>query len=407
MLKKERALRYGAPLAGSLLLLFPVPALASACPFCSEQKGPTLLEDYQQAALVLVGRCTQARLGSGEGLDLGQTDFAIEEVLKDHPLRHQKQVLTLPRYLPPGKNQRLLFCDVYQGKLDPYRLLDVPPGSDLLHYLRGALKVKDRPIGERLRYCFDYLQSADLEVSLDAYREFARAAYEDYREMAASLPADTLASWLRDPKTPTYRHGLYASLLGHCGGPEHARLLRHLLEEAGRENSSLDGLLAGYLLLMHRQGQTAAGLDYLRSFLADPKRPFPQRFAALRTARFFWEIRKDIFSQQDLAESVALLLAQPDMADFAIEDLGRWGRWEMTGRVLALAPRKEYQAPIIQRALLRFALRCPRPEAAAYVQQQRARNPELVQEAEELLRLEAAPPTAPAGKGDGARAPVP
>ena len=45
------------------------------------------------------------------------------------------------------------------------------------------------PLGERLRLCFDFLNSTDLEVSMDAYREFARADYNDYKGMAKALPA--------------------------------------------------------------------------------------------------------------------------------------------------------------------------------------------------------------------------
>ena len=49
---------------------------------------------------------------------------------------------------------------------------------------------------------------------MDAYREYARSDYNDYQEMAKKLPGKTITGWLEDPKTPTYRYGLYATLLG-------------------------------------------------------------------------------------------------------------------------------------------------------------------------------------------------
>jgi hypothetical protein len=389
------SLRGFAFLSVALLALAAAPATL-ACPFCAEQKGPTLMGDYDQAAMVVVGTFTNARLDNGNGLENGTTDFVIGQVLKDNPMLKGKKTLTLPKYIPPTKSQFVLFCDVFKGVIDPYRGVEVQPKSDLVPYLKGALKVKDRPVGERLRYCFDYLQSPELEVSLDAYREFAKATYDEYRGMAKALPAETLASWLRDPKTPAYRYGLYASLLGQCGRLQDAKLLHEMLTDARRQSSGVDGIMAGYLMLLHKEGHTRDGLAYLRGVLADSKQEFMMRYAALRAARFFWDTRTDVFPRKDLADSVALLLDQPDMADFAVEDLGKWARWDMTGRILGLFDKESHSAPVIKRAILRFALRCPDPRAVAFVRQQRARDPEWVNDTEELLRLEAPAPVEPA-----------
>jgi hypothetical protein len=372
-----------------------VTPLALACPFCAQQKGPTLLGDYKQAAIVLVGKFANARLDANSGLENGTTDFVIEETLKDNPILKGKMTITLPRYIPPTKSKYVLFCDVFKGKIDPYRLAEVQPGSDLVRYLKGALKIKDRPIGERLRYCFDYVQSKDLEVSLDAYREFARASYDDYRGMAKALPANTIAGWLQDSNTPSYRYGLYASLLGHCGKDEHAKLLREMLDKSGRQSSGVDGILAGYLMLLHKEGHTKDGLTYVRGLLTDRKQPFLMRYSALRTLRFFWDTRPDVFSKKDLADSVALLLDQPDMADFAIEDLAKWEQWNRTDQILGLFNKTAFNAPVVKRAILRYALRCPEPRAKEFVRQQRARDAEWVNDTEELLRLETPAPAAP------------
>jgi hypothetical protein len=390
-------LRRLAVLAATLAFLSVAPA-GHSCPFCAEQKGPTLLGDYNQAAMVLVGTFANARLDNRGGLENGTTDFVIEEVLKDHEMLKGRKTITLPKYIPPTKSKFVLFCDVFKGAIDPYRGVEVQPKSDLVRYLKGALKVKDRPIGERLRYCFDYLQSAELEVSLDAYREFARATYDEYRGMAKGLPADTLAGWLRDPKTPAYRYGLYASLLGQCGNVEHAKLLREMLTDARRQSSGADGIIAGYVMLLKKESRTKDGLLYLRGVLGDAKQDFMTRYAALRAGRFFWDTRPDVFTKQELTDTVALLLDQPDMADFAVEDLGKWHRWEMTGKVLGLFDKESHNAPVVKRAILRFALRCPEPRAVAFVRQQRARDQEWVNDTEELLRLETPAPAAPAKK---------
>jgi hypothetical protein len=392
-------LRLLAMLCAVGLVVASVPQAAPACPFCVDQKGPTLIGDYNQAGMVLVGTFTNPKLDANSGLEAGTTDFLIEDVLKRNDLIAGKKVITLPKYVPPTKSKFVLFCDVYKGMIDPYRGVEVQPKSDLVRYLKGALAVRDRPIGERLRYCFDYLNSAELEVSLDAYREFARAAYSDYSDLARSLPAGTIAGWLRDPKTSPYRYGLYASLLGHCGTLKDAGLLREMIDDPEkRKSSGIDGMMAGYLLLLNKEHKTMEGLTFLRGLLADSKQDFMMRYAALRTARFFWSTRTDLFSKKELADTVALLLPEPDMADFAIEDLGKWGRWEMTGRVLDLFSKESHSAPVIKRAILRFALRCPQPRAVEFVRQQRARDSEWVNDTEELLRLEAPAPPAKSKK---------
>src|SRR5439155_10200276 len=101
--------------------------------------------------------------------------------------------------------------------------------------------------------------------------------------MAKKLPADTIGKWLQDPKTPPYRYGLYASLLGHCGEPaKHGKLLRALIDDPEkRRGSGIDGMLASYVML-----QPKAGWDYVRDILNDGKQDFLMRYAALRTARF-------------------------------------------------------------------------------------------------------------------------
>jgi len=247
--------------------------LARSCPFCSMQ-GQTLIGDVNQASMVLYGTFTNAKLDASGDLGQGSTDLVIEVVIKTHEVLGDKKVLTMPRYVPADKNNNvkfLVFCDVFKGKIDPYRGVPVPADSDMVKYIQGALAAKDKNIGERLRYCFDYLQSPELEVSLDAYREFARASYDEYRGMAKALPAEKIAGWLSDPKTPPYRYGLYASLLGHCGNLEHAKLLHKMLTDGRRQSSGVDGIMAGYVMLLHKEGRTLDGLLYLRSGLADRK----------------------------------------------------------------------------------------------------------------------------------------
>ena len=252
-------------LAPAVLILAPAPG--RACPFCTMQ-GQTLTSDVGQAQLALIGTFTNAKMGEKYGE--GTTDLVIEAVVKKHDILRDRKTLTLARYVPVDdkKSKYLVLCDVYQGRINLYRVVMVRSDCDLAGYLAGALKVKDGKPGERLAYFFKYLDNPEMEISNDAYREFANAPYKDYRDMARDLPADRLAGWLRDAKTPSYRVGLYASMLGHCGKEEHARLLRSLLDSSSQKAvMGLDGVLAGYTLL-----KPAEGAAYVRGLLKDPAR---------------------------------------------------------------------------------------------------------------------------------------
>jgi hypothetical protein len=387
-------------LAALALLLFTLPAFA--CPFCTMQ-GQTLTGDVAQASMVLVGTPTNAKLTSTDGLE-GTTDIVIEKVVKKHEILDGKKTIQVPRYIPSDdkKYKFLLFCDVFKGKIDPYRGVAVKADCDVAGYLEGALKVKDKKPGERLAYFFKYLDSPELEISTDAYKEFGNADYKDYKDMAKDLPPETLAKWLKDPNTPGYRFGLYASMLGHCGKAEHAKLLRGLLDDPEKKLiTGADGIMAGYILLDPKEGW-----EYLRSLLKDERKEFTQRYAGLRTARFFHDSRPDVISNDDVVKAASLLLDQGDIADLAIEDLRKWGCWSMTDKVLSLYGEKSHDVPIIRRSILRFALCArdigpdgtvnkdkPNPKAAAFVAELRKKDKEMVENAEELLRLETTPVT--------------
>jgi len=375
-----------------LTAFLPVQARAYCCPFCN-MSGTTLTGEVDQASMVLFGTLTNANPNPREGAPDGTTDLVIEKVVKNNDKLNNRKVLTLPRYLPPipdgGKYRFLVFIDIFKGKIDPYRGIAVKADCDMAGYLKGALEVKDQKIDKRLRFFFDYLDNADSEISTDAYKEFANAGYNDYKDMARTLPAERIAGWLKDPKTAGFRYGLYGSMLGHCGKEEHASLLRGLLDDPEHKLSSgVDGVMAGYVMLKPKEG-----IEYLKGILKDPSKAFLERYAALKAARFFWEYRDDLISKKDLSEVMAPLLKMKDIADLAIDDYRKWHCWEMTERILALQKEPVYSVNVVKRSMLRFALSAKgQPAADQYVAAQRKKDPQGVADVEELLKLDSAPP---------------
>ena len=386
----------------ALLIWMPFAVQSNCCPFCNAE-GQTLTKEINLAPLVIFGsihKSTRVEDFSTEGT----TEFIVEKVIKRHDILDKalqkrkdlddKEVLTLARPIPIDKDKYkfVVFCDVFQGKIDPYRLLPVQRESDPCKYLMGALEIKDKPQPERLKFFFKYLDDPESDIAADAYKEFAYADYKDYQGMAKDLPADKIAGWITDKNAQTFRLGLYASLLGHCGNAQHTGVLRKLLDDPTRRlTGGVDGIMAGYVMLDKK-----GGWDYLRNTLMDEKKDFTTRYAALRAARFFHDFRSDLIEKKDAVEAISVLLDQPDVADLAIEDLRKWQVWDLADRILALKDKESHNIPIIKRSILRYALECPKEAAKAFVDARRKADPDAVQSSEELLKLEKMPPTPPA-----------
>jgi hypothetical protein len=378
----------------ALLACLGLAAPARACPFCGMQ-GQTLTQEVDQAAMVLYGSLTNARPGPAGEFDKGETDLVLEKVIKSHKSIEGKKKVTLPRYVPTKGSEDtryLIFCDIFRDKIDPYRGMPVK-GGDMPKYLEGAVKVKDKKVSQRLRFFFDYLNNDDVEIANDALKEFGNSDYKDYREMVSDLPAEKVAGWLRDPKTPSYRFGLYASVLGHArkNKDDYAKLLRSLVEDPDKKVSSgIDGILAGYVMLKPKEGW-----EYLRGVLGDSSKEFLLRYAALRAVRFFVDYRPDVVPVKDSVEAISLLLEQSDIADLAIEDLRKWKCWGHTAKVLGLKAKESHDIPIIRRSILRFALQSPVEAARGYVEEQRKADEQAVIDAADLLKLETTTPATP------------
>jgi hypothetical protein len=378
--------------AGFILTTGPAPA----CPFCSPT-GTTLTGEIAQADFILFGTLTNAQRDPNDptAFNKGTTEMAIELVIKSHDLVKGKKSITIPRYVPPdGKNYKyLIFFNLFNGQLDPYRGEAVPAESKLPEYLKGALEVRQKETTARLEYFFKYLEDPDIVVSSDAYSEFGYADYKDVKEVAPKLPAETLLKWLKDPNTRGSRLGLYGLLLGHCGKPADAKIIRSLLDDKERSyTSGLDGVVAGYIML-----DPKGGWDYLMSLIKDKTRDFPVKYAALKTVRYFWEYRPDVIPHAQVLEAMKILIDDPDIADMPIEDLRKWKVWDLTPLVLGYAGKESHSTtPIIMRAILKYAIVASWADAknvaaADYVKAAREKNAKQVQFAEEILKDEQKP----------------
>ena len=62
-----------------------------------------------------------------------------------------------------------------------------------------------------------------------------------------------------------------------------------------------------------------------------------------------------------------------------IDNFTRWACWDMVDRVLACYRKPHVEIPIVRRSILRYALRCPGASTAAFVQAERKKFPEVLE----------------------------
>jgi hypothetical protein len=360
------------------MLLICSPA-ALPCSLCgSKVLTPTFRETAHSAKLILYGQLANARLTA----DGASTELHIEKVLRTDPQVADKKLIKIPRYVgTDAKNNRyLVFCDIYNGQLDPYRGVPITSAA-ALEYVEKILTLDARDRTKTLLFYFDYLEDQDRTIGDDAFREFIAATDAELLQVAGKLPAAKLRQWLRDPRTAADRANLYASLLGLCGNDRDVELLRGLLARPSSDSAEvISGALSGLMALRPREGWEAAC-----AMLADSRRPFKDRYAAILAVRFQYGSRPRE-TQAEMLRCLGGVLSQGDMADLAIEDLRRWQVWTLTEEILGQYGKKSHAAPIVRRAIVRYALCCPRPEAARFVAEARGHEPDLVGEIEEALK---------------------
>jgi hypothetical protein len=174
-------------------------------------------------------------------------------------------------------------------------------------------------------------------------------------------------------------------LLGGCGNRGDVALLRAVVarEERGEPKSSIDGLLIGWTLL-----DPMGGWAHIRALLDRPSADFMVRYRALKAACFFQEKRTELIGNKRFQEALGPALVQGDLADLAIDALRRSRCWDLTEPILSLHGKRTHAAPVMRHAIYRYALQCPLPQAAAFIDRQRKTEEEMITEVAEMLQQE-------------------
>lgn len=371
----------GVALGLLLALLSARPGAAQGCRGFDERRRPTLREDAKNYEAIFYGYLAKSTwVNEKEGT--GTSEIHVLEILKPHPDIAQGKTIKLARYLPitdPKNPPRfVIFGEFFKGKFEAERGIAVE-SQGLVQYVQQAIAQEDKNPSKFLAFYFPYLGHENPEIRGDAYREFYKADFKDVRAAAKHFDPDRIMSLMQDPH-PSYLCDVLALQLGVCGKDKHALFLRECI--ASKEyRRSLKEILTGYTLL-----KPAAGLSAIQGILHNPDEEFLARYGSLSAVRFFVETCPNVLPRKDLIAALLPVLDQVDLADLVIDSLAKWKHWPATDKVLGL-PQQRVLNPATLNAVLRFALQCPEPGAAAFVDQQRRQDPDLVRDLEEALGM--------------------
>jgi hypothetical protein len=313
---------------------------AAACSICGDGflRQQSLRQHFADAKLVVHGRLENPKPGP-DGVS-GTTEFPIATTLKAEAGFTVPAIMIIPRYYPiigATPSEFVFFCAIAEGKADP--VLGVPATAAAAKYLAEAATAKN------LAFFLSHLESKDETIAADAFLEFARASDADIAALAGKFDRAKLRKWIAEADES--RVGVYALMLGLSGTVDDAAWLAGLLKDQA-----------------------------LKSPL------YSERLSAVGCLRYLQATRAKE-SREAILKACATLLADADLCDLAIDDLRRWGWWDLTADVLKLFTEKA--SPLVKRGIVRYALSCPDADAKAFVERVRGSDPKLLAKVEESL----------------------
>jgi hypothetical protein len=364
------------------LLFAALSASAVACPFC-EAPDVTLTQQVQQADVAALVQWAEGTPMDREKGTPGSTTYEVLDLLHDTSGTLKKgSRFDIVRYRAGRPGDLFLMLGSYTTTIEWGSPIEVTETS--YNYIRQA-PTKEASVRERLGYFVRFLEYSDRLIADDAYAEFAGAPYEDVVLITDKFSREKLRQWIVDEKTPVNRLGLYGLMLGLCGGPEEAEMMKaKILEPSEGFRIGIDGVMTGYVLITGEEG--LALLE--REKLSDATETFSEQMACAQMLRFLWTYGKDRFTPERIRGAMRRLIDNPKIADLVVTDLARWEDWESMPRLIELYGQPGYDPPHVRRKFIHFMW-----AAVDSVPKDAATQPDYARTAEEFVaKIEAEDP---------------
>lgn len=380
---------------GVMGLLF-VAATSQAAPLkCGNSlldRRPTWCAEFKNAEFVAIGWVIQTRQ---EAEQPGESVIYLEHVLRSPALwRHRDHVIA-DRYIPIQQDKPqpyLLFGEFRGGNIDFYRGEPVTSTVAVKDHVARLSAVAPNDLKKRIEVCLKSIASCVPEVAHDAFFELNAIPLADLLRHGRTLDPKVIRKLLDDPDaSPMYRTMLLV-LLAACGTNEDVRIMREAIEQierqqpAAKANPRLEPL--HHALIAYTTRSPKEGFAAIHRIVANAGSDnFMTRYEGLRALRHLHDHPVKEIEPKSVLDAMALMLDQGDMADLPIEELRRWGEWDLTGKVLSYYNRPSHEEKIVQRAIIRFALSAPADHAlaSAFVKARLVDSPDLVKDVQQAL----------------------
>lgn len=375
--------------------LLAAPASVVACPFCSAV-SLTLSEEMNNSDAVVLARLIESPPPIDPGsaappVGDGKARFEITEVLKGAALvgdTRQIDVLYFGQE-PVGTSFLVMAVD----PANPLWSTPIALSERAVAYVRKLPGLPESG-ADRLFFFQDYFEDEDNLLARDAYDEFARAPYNEVRDLKDRMPHDQLIAWINDPNISASHRRLYLTMLGVCGRPDDIALLEAMIRSDDRETkTALDALIACYLCL-----HGPDGLELIEDlFLKNHGAEYTDTYAAIMALRFHGQ--EDMLPRDRVVASMRHMLDRPQLADLVIPDLARWEDWSVVDQLVDLFKNADEESSWVRVPVIHFLRACPLPEARQHIDDLAQIDPDAVKRANSLFPLAAAAAD-PAPEGD-------
>ena len=353
-------------------------ATSTVCPFCTAV-ALTFSEQINDSEIVVVAELiTVPPPVTDPEEDFPKGEFEIVEVLKGE--KFVKQGMDFETQLVGTYPQGQKF--LVMGDNPPKVAWTTPmKASDRVFEYLGKIQDLPESGAERLVFFQDFFEDKESVLAFDAFDEFARAPYEDLIAMKDQMDREKLVSWIMDKDTLINRRRLYFTMLGVCGSKDEIPMLEELIKSDSRKKrAGLDALIACYLNL---KGE--AGVDLVeKTFITDQEADYIDTLAAVTALRFHGT-EVEVVPKARIVKAVQQLLDRPKYADMVIPDLARWEDWSSMDRLVTMFKEADPDSNWLRVPVITYLRACPKPEAAAYIEELGKIDPEAVERADFFL----------------------
>lgn len=365
-----------------LVAITATPRFANPCPFCAGVQ-PSFLDELNDVSEFHIAVCIRSMPHTDEpGLFLAE--FEVVEPLKSITEKKNKTTFTVPTFESLAA-KKMYLVKGYGEETEFQWVAPVTIERNDIEYLRGISQLATGTPTKlaKIKFFFDHRDSPSTLIADDCFNELGKTSIEDLQLLKPYLQPEKLKDSLRNEKHTTDRKRLDWVLLGICGQATDAAIFDELLDiyykqrelesKTGvliRESIGLDAAISTYITLLGERGLTRVESE----FLTNPKSEFSDVFSTLLALRVQGDDIKKL-SQERLAESMALVLQRPEMADLVVSDLARWQQWKYCKALLDLYNKSEKDELRLRLPIINYLRVCPLPEAQEALEAIRVNEP--------------------------------